>query len=48
MTFDPTEIDYETSALIDPLARKSDLSSISPEVSALYSTNKDVKIFVNG
>lgn len=48
MTFDPIEIDYETSALIDPLARKSDLSGISPDISALYSTNKDVKIFVNG
>ena len=48
MTFDPIEIDYETGALIDPLARKSDLSGISPDVSALYSPNKDVKMHVNG
>ena len=48
MTFDPIEIDYETSALIDPLARKSDLSGINPDVSALYSPHKDVKMYVNG
>lgn len=46
MLFNTDEI--SNNALLDPFVKTSDLSNINPEISVIYSPNKDVNLSVNG
>lgn len=46
MIFNNEELSNDT--LLDPFVKISDLSNINPEVSVIYSPNKDVSLSVNG